>query len=396
VGQRRGALLRNGVVMAEVALSFVLLVGSGLMVRSFIALAHVDPGFDPNGVLTFVFRNGHARGADERAAFVRQLHDRLAALPGVQAVTAATPLPLDGGLANARWGTEAALTDPSAFQQTNVHIVLLGYFKAMRTRLIAGRAFTEADNTPDARHVIIDQALAQKAFPGQSAVGQRLLMRVNTPEPEWFEVVGVVAHEPQESLSDAREAAFFPDGFFGHGAVNRWAVRTAGDPARLVPQVRALLTELDPLDPVSEVQPMSVFVDRAMASTRFALTLIGIFAAVAAVLAAVGLYGVLSTVVRQRTAEIGVRKAFGAPSESIFRLVIGQGLRVSIAGLVVGVVGALVLTRVMTSMLIGVTPTDPATFAGMVVLFLVIAGVACWLPARRAAALDPTIALREE
>ena len=396
VGQRTGALMRNGVVMAEVALCFVLLVGSGLMLRSFIALQNVDPGFDPNGVLTFLFDNTHVRGPDESAAFIRQLHDRLAALPGVQDVTAANPLPLDGGLANARWGTEAALSDPSAFQQANIHIVLLGYFKAMRARLIAGRAFTEADDNPDAKHVIIDETLAAKAFPGRSAVGHRLLARVNSPEPEWFEVIGVVAHERHESLSDAREAIFFPDGFFGHGAVNRWAVRTTGDPARLAPQVRALLTELDPLDPVSEVQPMTAFVDRAMAPTRFALTLIAIFAGVAAVLAGVGLYGVLSTVVRQRTAEIGVRMAFGAPSERIFRLIIGQGLRLSAAGLVIGVVGALVLTRVMTSMLVGVRPTDPATFASMVVLFLVIAGMACWLPARRAAALDPTSALREE
>ncbi|HEX5436948.1 MAG TPA: ABC transporter permease [Gemmatimonadaceae bacterium] len=397
VGQRRGSLFRNGVVMAEVALSFVLLVGSGLMVRSFIALEHVDPGFDPNGVLTFFFRNTHTRGADERAAFIRQLHDRLAALPGVQAVTAANPLPLDGGLSNARWGTEQALADPSAFQQADTHIILPGYFKAMRTRLIAGRPFSEADNAPGVKHLIIDQSLAAQAFPGRSAVGQRLLARVNSPEPEWFEVIGVVAHERHESLAHAGpEEMFLTDGAFGHGAVNRWAVRTAGDPSRVAPQVRALLTQLDPLDPVSEVQPMTAFVDRAMAPTRFALTLIGIFAAVAAILAAVGLYGVLSTVVRQRTAEIGVRMAFGAPSTRIFRLVIGQGLRLSVAGLVVGVAAALVLTRVMTSMLVGIAPTDPVTFAGMVVLFLGVAALACWLPARRAAALDPASALREE
>jgi len=366
------------------------------MLRSFIALEHVNPGFDPNGVLTFQFVNGQLRSPDDRAAFIRQLHDRLAALPGVQAVTAAVPLPLDGETANARWGTERALADPSTFQQANFHVVLPGYFQAMRTPLLAGRAFTEADNTPDAKTLIIDQTLAAKAFPGRSAVGQRLLARINTPEAQWYEVVGVVEHERHESLSDDREAIFVPDGFVGHGAVSRWAVRTSGDPARLVPQVRALLTELDPLDPVSEIQPMSAFVDRAMAPTRFALTLIGIFAGVAVVLAGVGLYGVLSTVVRQRTSEIGVRMAFGASNESIFRLVIGQGVRLSVAGLVIGVVGALVLTRVLTSMLVGVAPTDPITFASMVLLFLAIAVVACWLPARRAASLDPTRALREE
>ena len=397
VGPRSGSLLRNGVVMAEVALCFVLLVGSGLLLRSFIALQHVDPGFNPNGVLTFLFQNSHARSPDENAVFIRQLHDRLAALPGVTSVTAANPLPLDGGTVNARWGTERALSDPSVFQQANIHIVLPGYIQAMHTRLIAGRTFTEADNSPDTKNLIIDDELAAKAFPGQAAVGQRLLARIKTQEAEWYQVIGVVAHERHESLAHLdREALFVTDGFIGYGAVNRWAVRSTGDPGRLMPQIRALLTELDPLDPVSEVQPMTAFVDRAMAPTRFALTLIGIFAVVAAVLAGVGLYGVLSTVVRQRTAEIGVRMAFGASNERIFRLVIGQGLTLSAVGLVLGVVGALVLTRVIASMLVGVRPADPVTFATMVLFFLVIAGLACWLPARRAASLDPTVALRVE
>ena len=396
-GLARGRTLRNAVVMAEVALSFVLLIGCGLMLRSFLALQRVDPGYDPNGLLTFFAASPRQGGPDARAAYARQLQERLRSVPGVTGVTAASPLPLDGGIANARWGTEAAVTDPSKFQQANLHVVLPGYFQVMRTNVIEGRVFTDADNAPNAVLAVIDRNFAAKAFPGQSAVGKRLLIRVRSNEPEWFEVIGVVDRERHESLAvDGRETLFVTDGLFGHGAANRWAVRTTADPMTLGPAVRAAVKEVDAQVPVSELQPMTALVDRAMASTRFALALITVFAAIAVMLAAVGLYGVLSTVVRQRTAEIGVRMAFGAPTSSIFQLVIGQGLRLSAVGVALGVAGALALTRGMSTMLVGVRPTDPLTFVAIAVLFMTIAGLSSWLPARRAAALDPNVALREE
>ncbi|MEJ7810824.1 MAG: ABC transporter permease [Gemmatimonadaceae bacterium] len=396
-GLQRGRMLTSIVVVTEVALSFVLLVGSGLMFRSFRAMQQVNPGFDPRGVLTFAFANPRAREPEERAVFAREVSERLRALPGVTAVTAAGPLPLDGGVGNARWGTERALTDPTSFQQANLHVVLPGYFDALRTRLLAGRVFTEADNVPAATVVVIDDRLAAKAFPGTSAVGKRVLARVRSNEPEWLEVIGVVAHQRHETLAaPGREALFLTDGEMGHGRATRWAVRTSGDPARLAAVVRADLGRAYPLVPLAEVQPMQMLVDRAAAPTRFALVLIGVFAAIAAILAAVGLYGVLSSVVRQRTAEIGLRMAFGAQKSRIFGLVIGQGLRLSATGIALGLAGALALTRVMRSMLVGVAPTDPATFAAIALLFVVIAAVACWLPAQRAAGLDPTVALREE
>ncbi len=396
-GLARGRRLRNAVVMAEVALSFVLLIGCGLMLRSFFALQRVEPGYDPNGVLTFFIAGGRPDGPEARAAFARQLQERLRAIPGVTGVTAASPLPLDGGIANLRWGPEAAVTDPSKFQQANLHVVLPGYFDVMRTKLIEGRVFTDADNDSSRTLAVIDRNFAAKAFPGESAVGKRLYIRVRSVEPEWFEVIGVVDRQRHESLAaDGREGIFLADGLFGHGAANRWAVRTTATPTSLTPAVRAAVAELDDRAPVAEVQPMTAMVDQAMASTRFALALIAVFAVIAAVLAAVGLYGVLSTVVRQRTAEIGVRMAFGAPTRSIFQLVIGQGLRLSAAGIALGVAGALALTRGMTSMLVGVRPTDPLTFAAIAVLFMTIAGVSSWIPARRAAALDPNVALREE
>jgi len=383
-GQRAGALVRNSVVVAEVALSLVLLIGCGLMVRSFVALVQTDPGFDPNAVR-------------ERATFVRTFTEQLRAIPGVQAVTAASQLPLEGSIGNARWGTAEALTDASKFKQANVHIVIPGYFATMRTRLIAGRDFSEADDDTAAKNIIVDDKLAARAFPGQNAVGQRLLARIVTDVPLWYTVVGVVAHERDETLaSDGREVLFLSDGEVGSGAVARWALRTTGDPAALATIVRATVHQFDPTMSVAEVQPMEAFVDKAEAPTKFALALIGTFAGIAIVLAAVGLYGVLSTVVRQRTAEIGMRMAFGAPSQSIFGLVIAQGVRLSAIGIVLGLVAAVLLTRAMSTMLVGVRPTDPVTYVAISILFLVVATAAAWLPARRAAALDPTIALREE
>jgi predicted permease len=390
-----GRRLRSGVVVAEVALSFVLLVGSGLMLRSFAALQSVDPGFDPDGVLTFV---AQARGNEaQRAAFVQQVRDRIGALPAVTGVAAAFPLPLDGGIANARWGPEAAASDPDLFQQAQVHIVLPSYFETMRARLLAGRVFTEAESVPTTPYVVIDDVLARKAFHGESPVGRRLFIRVRSNEPEWFEVIGVVAQQRHTTLAaEGREALYFVDGQFNHGAANRWVVRTAGDPLALAPAIRAEIAQIDPLVALGEVQPMRALVSRAMAPTRFTLVLIGVFAAVAALLAAIGLYGVLATVVRQRTAEIGVRMAFGAPPRTIQSLFVGEGLKLSVIGIGVGLLAAAALTRVMTSMLVGVAPTDPLTFSSMAVLFVAIAVLASWLPARRAARLDPSRALREE
>jgi putative ABC transport system permease protein len=390
-----GRLLRSGVVIAEVALSFVLLIGSGLMLRSMLALQHVDPGFEAHGVLTFLLAGLRGDGP-QRAVMVQQVRERLRALSGVQSVAAASPLPLDGGIAYGRWGTEEAVANPGKFHEADFHFVLPGYFETLKTKLIEGRTFTDADNVPGPRLIVVDNDLAAAAFPNQSAIGKRLLVRARTPEPEWFEVIGVVAHQRHTSLArPGHEALFLTDAYMGQGVVGRWAVR-GSDATQLAPAIRAEITRLDPRLVISEMQPMQAFVDQAQGQTRFALLLIGIFSCIAALLAAVGLYGVLSAAVRQRTAEIGVRMALGAAPSAIFRLMVGQGIRLSAIGIAVGFVVALGLTRAIASMLVDVHPTDPLTFAAMALLFFGIAAVSSWLPARRAALLDPTIALREE
>jgi putative ABC transport system permease protein len=412
--QSGGTVLRNGVVVAEVALSFVLLVGTGLMLRSFVAVVRTDPGYTTEGVLTFSLQNTRPRSNDEALGFVNQLRARLLAIPGVTHVASSSRVPLDLTNNNGRWVNDVNRGDETQFRQAEFFFVHTGFFESFSTRLIEGRLPTDADIAPPpdlgpnptpqqmaaaqererttARPVVVDEQLARAAFPGQSAVGKRIWSRTGGPDNTPFEIIGVVRHQRHTTLvTDEREALYFPAPIMN----GKWVVRSSRGLTGLLPQVRAAIAEVDPAVPIADVYPMDFYLDRAMAPTRFALVMLAIFAAIAALLACVGLYGVLASAVRQRTAEIGVRMAFGAPSNSIFKLVIGQGLRLSGVGVVLGAGGALLLTGVIRSMLVGVKPTDPVTFILIGGLFVSVAVLASWIPARRAAALDPNVTLRD-
>ena len=398
---RTGALgaasLRNGVVVVEVALAFVLLIGSGLMFRTFLNIQRVNLGFNPRGILTFQLLGNVGATPQERDNFKRQLREQLDAIPGVNSVTASFPLPLAGGFSPVRWGGADAQGDPSKFQAADLQVVLPGYFEAMGTTLLAGRTFTQADSSPDKNLIIIDQALAAKAFPNESAVGKKILYRVRTPEAQWGEIIGVVAHQRNTSLIEpGREQLYITDGYLNHGAASWWALRTDGDPAQLANSVREVVQRQGKETFINEMKPMDSLVTAAQAQTRFSLLLIGVFSTIAALLAGVGLYGVLATSVRQRTAEIGVRMALGAAPSRIFRLMVGKGLYLSAIGIAIGLLASFAFTRILATMLVEVKPTDPITFGSVAVLFLVIAFLASWLPALRAAGLDPTTALRNE
>ena len=396
-GLRGGrGVFRSVVVVLEVALCFVLLIGSGLMFRSFLELQRIDPGFDPRGLLTFQLLGGRGGPAAERHAVANQIADKLRAIPGVDSVTASFPFPLAGDFSTIRWGTEDAAADNTKFQAVDWQMVRPGYFETM---LYAARGrtwtFTEADNDPMRNLVLVDTALAAKAFPNQSSVGKRILIRIRTAEPELVEIIGVVSHQRVTTLAEpGREQLYVAEGLLGFGA-RKWAVRVNGDPAGTASAVRAAVASVDPQFLVTDVLPAEQLVRRAQAGTQFSLTLLSVFAAMAAILVAVGLYGVLSTLVRQRTAEIGVRMSLGASPSRILRLVVGHGLRLSAAGIGVGLAAALLLTRAMRTMLVGVRPTDPITFLAVAAVFFAIAAVSSWIPARRAAGLDPTTALRE-
>jgi predicted permease len=397
----QGQWVRDGVVVAQVALCFVLLVGSGLMVRSFLEVSRSHPGFDAANLLTFQLTNqGQAAPAPEaRLGLVRDLTDRLRAIPGVTMVSATSLLPLAGGEPLVRYGKADALADPTRFQQAHMVFVEPDYFRTMGTSMADGRAFDEADNVQSPQGIVIDTVLARKMFPDGRAVGQRIYVRTIRNEPDPYEVIGVVNHQRHVTPArDSRETLYFPTAFgvFLGGGANQWVMRTSVPAASVEADVRREVVGLNPRLGVFDVATMDTLVTDSAAGTRFVLWLFTVFGVVAILLAGVGLYSVLSTSVRQRTAEIGVRMAFGAPTRSIFSLIVGHGLVLSAVGIVIGVPAAILLSRALGTALVNVTATDPLTYVSIAGGFLIIAALACGLPARRASKLDPLAALRQE
>jgi len=402
-GAGRGAMSgpvqwRNGVVAGEVALSFVLLTGCGLMFRSLLELRRVDPGYNPHGLLTFYLTRDWPRLEEQhgRIELLRRIQSGLRELPGVQNVSASLTLPLEGGSHLTNQQASAQQRPPADATGADMLGVLPGYFETMGTPLLAGRTFVEADNAPGRPVAVIDRLLAERAFPHQSAVGKRIAIPFWRENPS-VEVIGVVENQRAASLaSPGHETIYFSEALWGIGVSRYWVVRTSGDPAKLAAPVHAELAKIDPQLVQSKVQTMDALVEQDQAGTRFSLFLIGAFASIAVLLAAVGLYGVVATQVEQRTAEIGLRMALGAAPAGIFQLVVGRGLRLGLVGVAVGVAGALAATRAMASMLVNIRPSDPYTFLTAAILFLSVVALACWIPARRAARLDPSAALRAE
>lgn len=405
-GGARGNKLRTVLVVSEVMLSLVLLVGAGLMVRSFAAIQRVDPGFDPKNAVTFTAPLPFIKylSSQSRATFVNQLGDRLAAIPGVDSVGGVTPLPLAGGeqYSVGSYGRIGESDDQYRANKADYKAVLPGYFEAMRIPLVAGRTLLRSDNEDQALDVaVIDRKLATRLFGNGNPLGAQILVdhfneKTFSLERLPVTVVGVVANVRSASLAaEGRETIYVPYVFQAFLPLT-FVVRTATDPASLMPLIRAEVNALDPDVPVADMATLESWVTEAMAQTRFLLALTATFAGLALLLAAIGLYGVISFSVRQRTREIGVRVALGASDRDVQRLILGHGMVVAVVGVVLGLAASVALTRVVASYLVGVSATDPVTFAGVPVVLLGVAALASYLPARRAATIDPVRALHEE
>src|SRR5262245_36208882 len=404
-GGVRGNKLRSALVVVEVALSLVLLVGAGLMVRSFIQIQRVNPGFDARNVVTF---NAPVKmlkyiTSESRANFANELADRLRAIPGVERVGAVTPLPLAGGeqYSVGSYGRVGGSDDAYRANKADFKSVLPGYFETMGIRLVKGRFFERLDNRDEALDVaIIDRKLARRVFGEEDPLGADLLVdhfneKTFSLERLPVRIVGVVDNVRSASLAaEGRETVYVPYVFNSFLPLT-CVVRTAADPASLIARIRAEATAMDKDVPIAELSTLSSFVSNAMSQTRFLLALIGGFAALALGLASLGLYGVISYSAKQRTREMGVRVAFGATERDVLQLILGQGLAVALAGIGLGLAGAIAVTRVVSSFLVNVSPTDPITFAGVPALLLAVAMVASFVPARRASRVDPMEALRD-
>ena len=407
--------LRSLLVVSEIALSLVLLVGAGLMMRSFMGLRNVNAGIKPEGVLTLSLGLPGAKYSkpEQRLAFFQQLLERVRAIPGVQSAGSNSGLPLAGS----NWGrslTVEGFPVLSVGQAPIINhcVISPDYFKTMGIPILRGRDFDDRDRAPDksaqipvrgesvpgptAGVTIIDERLAREYWPDQDPIGKRI--RFGPPEDNepWHTIVGVVGEVKHERLdASTRKSVYLPHAQVPIGGT-RIVIRTEGRPESLISAVRNQVRELDPDLPLTRVMPMTDVVARSVWQQRLYTALFGVFAAVALILATVGIYGVMSYAVSQRTREIGLRMALGAQPTDVLKMVVGHGAMVTAIGVVVGLAAAVGLTRLMSTLLFGVTPTDPITFVVVSVLLAGVALGACFVPARRAAKVDPMIALRYE
>ena len=395
----RSRRLRGALVVGEVALALMLLVGAGLLVKSFAQLRKIDTGFETENVLTMVLRLPASKYKEDPqyVAFFRQALERVRATPGVRSAGIVNFLPLYGGLGSATGFNIEGQPEPprGTGPSTNVRVADSGYFKTMGIPLKQGRMFTDVEDSEDRRVVLVSESFAKRFFPGEDPVGKRVKVFMAEP-PEWTEVVGVVGDVRYDNLTAEAE----PFVYFTHPGLTypfmTVVINTAGDPAEMAPTVRREIASIDPDQPVADVRTMTQVMADTVARQRFNTLLLGIFAGLATLLAAVGIFGVMNYSVQLRTREIGLRMALGAQPGRVLMLVLRQGLRLTLIGIGVGLAGALALSRVMSGLLYGVGATDPLTFAAIVVMLGVVALIACYIPARRATRVDPLIALKYE
>ena len=410
--------LRSSLVVVEVATTLVLLIGAGLMIRSFYRLQSVNPGFSYEHLTSFSVSLPQRKyaEADNRITFYNQLLENIRNLPGVEATAAASGLPLG----NNGWQTSFTVDGQPPPPRDNVPLmeaclITPDYFRAMNIPLKSGRYFTDRDDKsflagkdlskmsePERmgaglNAIIIDEEFARRYWPNQDAVGKRIRLGGDDARAPLLTVVGVVGRVKMEGLSQDsnRVQGYFPFNQLGNGGMTV-IVKGQSDPNQLISSLREQVKAVDPDQPIYNVRTMHEIRSESVASERLNLTLLSIFAGIALVLAVVGIYGVMSYTVTQRTHEIGIRMAIGAQPRDVFKMVIGQGMFLALIGVGLGLIGAFALTRLMASMLYDIAPTDPVTFAVIALLLITVALLACFIPGRRATKVDPVISLRYE
>jgi putative ABC transport system permease protein len=395
-----GKRIRGLLVMAEVAISLVLLIGAGLLINSFLRLRNVDPGFRADNLLTMklVLPQPKYEDFERRVAFYTDLVQRVSALPGVKsaAVTSNLPLYRQGNSISVRI---EGRPEPPPGQELIVvtRMISSGYFDTMSIPLLSGRGITDQDVAGTPRVVVISETMARRYWPGEDPIGKRIGVGTIARPEDWTQVVGIVKDVRQfELTAEPRPQMYLPYKQRGFFVPEDLVVKTDVDPASMASTVRSAAWEIDKDQPVSNIRTMEEILLDSIARQRFSMLLLAIFAAVALTLAAVGIYGVMSYSVAQRTHEIGIRMALGAQTGAVLKLAVGYGLKLVIAGVVIGLIAAFALTRVMSTLLYGVTATDPTTFTLISLLLVFVAALASYIPARRATKVDPIIALRYE
>jgi putative ABC transport system permease protein len=396
---RRSNRVRSAMAVSEVALSLMLLIGAGLMIKSLAGLLKVNPGFKPDNTLTMqiALLGSKYPSANQQLAFFQDFTHRVEALPGVQAVGLISSAPLSGGVYAGGFSIEgraaASGTDDLVADR---RMISPGYFNTLGIQLLRGRSFTDRDDQTSPGVVIVSESWARRFLPNEDPIDKRIKLGGRDSTRPWLSVVGIAGDVRDTRLeSEARPCVYIPYPQFTSSSMTL-VMRGASDPKLLIPAIREEVWAIDKDQPVTDVKTMDQYVAASVSPRRFNATLLAIFAGLALVLASVGIYGVMAYSVTQRTHEIGIRMALGAQSSHVIKLVVGRGMALVFTGVAIGLGGAIASTRVMTSLLYGVSATDPMTFAGVSLLLVAISLLASYIPARRAMKVDPMIALRCE